>query len=85
MGINKSQKVPIPYVATKTIATTTTNVYFLQEQSRYNNNQLEKTQQGAITTTAGLPGQRVNNDTMQKEQGLEKERTNFSLLEKEDQ
>src|SRR6185437_7705453 len=58
-GINQeSAKVPIPSVATKTIATTTTTNITSSKTHSYNNNKPEKTQQGAITTTAGLPGQR---------------------------
>lgn len=75
----ESAKVPIPSVATKTIATTTTNITSSRTHS-YNNNKPEKTQQGAITTTAGLPGQRVNNDTMQKEQGLGKKEETISSI-----
>src|ERR1041384_1135106 len=75
----ESAKVPIPSVATKTIATTTTNITSSKTHS-YNNNKPEKTQQGAITTTAGLPGQRVNNDTMQKEQGLGKKEEAISSI-----
>ncbi|MGA9172136.1 MAG: hypothetical protein WBZ20_18515, partial [Nitrososphaeraceae archaeon] len=75
----ESAKVPIPSVATKTIATTTTNIISSRTHS-YNNNKPEKTQQGAITTTAGLPGQRVNNDTMQKEQGLGKKEETISSI-----
>lgn len=75
----ESAKVPIPSVATKTIATTTTNITSSKTHS-YNNNKPEKTQQGAITTTAGLPGQRVNNDTMQKEQGLGKKEETISSI-----
>lgn len=75
----ESAKVPIPSVATKTIVTTTTNITSSKTHS-YNNNKPEKTQQGAITTTAGLPGQRVNNDTMQKEQGLGKKEETISSI-----
>ena len=75
----ESAKVPIPSVATKTIATTTTNITSSRTHS-YNNNKPEKTQQGAITTTAGLPRQRVNNDTMQKEQGLGKKEETISSI-----
>jgi len=75
----ESAKVPIPSVATKTIATTTTNITSSKTHS-YNNNKPEKTQQGAITTTAGLPGQRVINDTMQKEQGLGKKEETISSI-----
>ncbi|HET7284425.1 MAG TPA: hypothetical protein VFI70_07035 [Nitrososphaeraceae archaeon] len=75
----ESAKAPIPSVATKTIATTTTNITSSKTHS-YNNNKPEKTQQGAITTTAGLPGQRVNNDTMQKEQGLGKKEETISSI-----
>lgn len=75
----ESAKVPIPSVATKTIATTTTNITSSRTHS-YNNNKPEKTQQGAITTTAGLPGQRVNNDIMQKEQGLGKKEETISSI-----
>ena len=75
----ESAKVPIPSVATKTIATTTTNITSSRTHS-YNNNKPEKTQQGAITTTVGLPGQRVNNDTMQKEQGLGKKEETISSI-----
>jgi hypothetical protein len=74
-------KVPIPSVATKTIATTTTTTNITSSRTHsYNNNKPEKTQQGAITTTAGLPGQRVNNDTMQKEQGLGKKEETISSI-----
>jgi hypothetical protein len=74
----ESAKVPIPSTATKTI-TTTTNITSSRTHS-YNNNKPEKTQQGAITTTAGLTGQRVNNDTMQKEQGLGKKEETISSI-----
>jgi hypothetical protein len=75
----ESAKVPIPSVATKTIATTTTNITSSKTRS-YNNNKPEKTQQGAITNTAGLPGQRINNDTTQKEQGLGKKEETISSI-----
>jgi hypothetical protein len=75
----ESAKVPIPSVATKTIATTTTNITSSKTHS-YNNNKPEKTQLGAITTTAGLPGQRLNNDTTQKEQGLGKKEETISSI-----
>ena len=75
----ESAKVPIPSVATKTIATTTTNITSSKTRS-YNNNKPEKTQQGAITTTAGLPGQRINNDITQKEQGLGKKEETISSI-----
>src|ERR1041385_1468605 len=78
--IQESAKVPIPSVATKTIATTTTTNITSSKTHSYNNNKPEKTQQGAITTTAGLPGQRVNNDTMQKEQGLGKKEETISSI-----
>ena len=76
----ESAKVPIPSVATKTIATTTTTNITSSKTHSYNNNKPEKTQQGAITTTAGLPGQRVINDTMQKEQGLGKKEETISSI-----
>src|ERR1041385_791937 len=78
--IQESAKVPIPSVATKTIATTTTTNITSSKTHSYNNNKPEKTQQGAITTTAGLPGQRVINDTMQKEQGLGKKEETISSI-----
>ena len=78
--IQESAKVPIPSVATKTIATTTTTNITSSKTHSYNNNKPEKTQQGAITTTAGLPGQRVNNDSMQKEQGLGKKEETISSI-----
>jgi hypothetical protein len=74
-----SAKVPIPSTATKTIATTTTNVTSSRTHN-YNNNKPEKTQQGAITNTAGLPGQRINNDIMQKEPGLGKKEETISSI-----
>src|ERR1051326_5948043 len=49
--IQESAKVPIPSVATKTIATTTTTNITSSKTHSYNNNKPEKTQQGAITTT----------------------------------
>jgi hypothetical protein len=79
----ESAKVAIPSIATKTVTTTTTNITSSRTHN-YDNNKPEKTQQGAITSTADLPGQPVNNNnnTIQKEQGLgKKEETIWSIRE----
>ena len=74
----ESAKVPIPSVATKTV-TTTTNITSSRTHN-YDNNKPEKTRQGAITSTADLPRQPVNNNnnTIQKEQGLGKKEETVS-------
>jgi hypothetical protein len=73
----ESAKIPIPSVTTKTI--TTTAPISSSRTQNYNNNKPENAKQGAITNTAGLPGQRVNNSNIiQKQQGLAKKEETVS-------
>jgi hypothetical protein len=74
----ESAEIPIPSITTKTI--TTTAPISSSRTQNYNNDKPEKTQQGAITSTADLSKHPVNNDTMQKEQGLGKKEETISSI-----
>jgi hypothetical protein len=77
-----SVKIPIPSITTKPMTTRET---ISSSTQNYNNNKLEKTQQAAITRTAGLPVQPVSNDNniIQKEQGLRKKEETISSIREE--
>jgi hypothetical protein len=74
----ETAKISIPPLITKTITTTATVSSRTQNQN--NNNKPEKTQQGAITNTAGLHTHRVHNNTIQKEQDLIKKKETISSI-----
>ena len=66
-----------PLTTTKTITTTAT---VSSKTQNYNNNKPEKSQQGAITNTAGLYKHTVDNSTIQKEQDLIKKKESISSI-----
>ena len=66
-----------PLTTTKTITTTAT---VSSKTQNYNNNKPEKSQQGAITNTAGLHKHPVDNSTIQKEQDLIKKKESISSI-----
>jgi hypothetical protein len=68
-----------PLTTTKTITTTAT---VSSKTQNYNNNKpkTEKSQQGAITNTAGLHKHTVDNSTIQKEQDLIKKKESISSI-----
>ena len=66
-----------PLITTKTITTTAT---VSSKTQNYNNNKPEKSQQGAITNTAGLHKHTVDNSTIQKEQDLIKKKESISSI-----
>ena len=66
-----------PLTTTKTITTTAT---VSSKTQNYNNNKPEKSQQGAITNTAGLHKHTVDNSTIQKEQDLIKKKESISSI-----
>ena len=66
-----------PLITTKTMTTTAT---VSSKTQNYNNNKPEKSQQGAITNTAGLHKHTVDNSTIQKEQDLIKKKESISSI-----